>query len=113
MECSRSTPARVFSRVSPAHSSRSTALDYCPHCSNAIVHWRTARIRQHGAKHDGAQTRRAKIREQAALIDIATDAIFVRDLENRIRFWNQGAERMYGWTQAETLGATTNKLFPK
>jgi PAS domain S-box-containing protein len=48
-----------------------------------------------------------KIREQAALLDIATDAILVRDLENRILFWNKGAERLYGWNAAEALGQTT------
>ncbi|WP_416669857.1 PAS domain S-box protein [Egbenema bharatensis] len=52
-----------------------------------------------------------KIREQAALIDIATDAIFVQDLKQRILFWNQGAERLYGWTTAETFGKKTNALF--
>jgi len=52
-----------------------------------------------------------KIREQAALIDIATDAIFVRDLDNNILFWNQGSERLYGWTAAEVLGKTANELF--
>ncbi|GET39904.1 PAS domain S-box protein [Microseira wollei] len=54
-----------------------------------------------------------KIREQAALIDIATDAIFVRDLDNRILFWNQGAERLYGWTAAAALGKTADELFDK
>jgi DNA-binding response OmpR family regulator len=32
-----------------------------------------------------------KIREQAALLDIATDAILVQNLQNQILFWNQGA----------------------
>jgi two-component system, cell cycle sensor histidine kinase and response regulator CckA len=45
-----------------------------------------------------------QIREQAALIDIATDAIFICDLECRILFWNQGAERLYGWSAAEVMG---------
>lgn len=51
-----------------------------------------------------------KIREQAALLDIATDAILVRDLENRILFWNKGAERLYGWSAEEALGQTTTQL---
>ena len=38
-----------------------------------------------------------KIQEQAALLDIATDAIVVRDLNNEIQFWNKGAESIYGW----------------
>jgi PAS domain S-box-containing protein len=51
-----------------------------------------------------------KIREQADLIDIASDAIFVRDLKNHITFWNRGAERLYGWTTAEILGQNTDIL---
>ncbi len=51
-----------------------------------------------------------KIREQAALLNIASDAIFVRDLEDHILFWNSGAERLYGWTAAETLGNKTTEF---
>jgi PAS domain-containing protein len=51
-----------------------------------------------------------KIGEQAALIDIATDAIFVRDLENRILFWNRGAENLYGWTAEESVGKLAHEL---
>lgn len=51
-----------------------------------------------------------KIREQAALIDIASDAIVVRDLSNQIIFWNQGAERLYGWTSDEVLGQNESTL---
>ncbi|WOD38389.1 response regulator [Nodosilinea sp. E11] len=52
-----------------------------------------------------------KIREQAALLDIATDAILVRDVQNQILFWNKGAERLYGWTVEEALGKTVSLLF--
>jgi hypothetical protein len=52
-----------------------------------------------------------KIAEQAVLIDIATDAIFVQDLSDQILFWNQGAERLYGWTTAEATGEKTQSLF--
>ncbi|QHG15155.1 PAS domain S-box protein [Nostoc sp. ATCC 53789] len=52
-----------------------------------------------------------KIAEQAALIDIATDAIFVRDLENRILFWSRGAENLYGWTAEESMGKLAHELF--
>ena len=46
----------------------------------------------------------AHIREQAALLDKAQNAIIVRDLDYRITYWNQGAERLYGWTSDEMLG---------
>ncbi|HEY9671242.1 MAG TPA: PAS domain S-box protein [Waterburya sp.] len=51
-----------------------------------------------------------KIREQAALLDITTDAIVVRDLDNKIQFWNKGAEQLYGWTAQEALGKNINEL---
>ncbi|WP_250123664.1 response regulator [Chroococcidiopsis sp. CCMEE 29] len=51
-----------------------------------------------------------KIREQAALLDIATDAILVRDLDNQILFWNKGAERLYGWKAEEAIGKNAEEL---
>ena len=45
-----------------------------------------------------------RIREQAALLDQAQDAILVRDLDLNILFWNKGAEKIYGWTAAEVVG---------
>lgn len=45
-----------------------------------------------------------KIQEQANLLAIATDAIFVYDLDDRVLFWNRGAERLYGWTVDEVMG---------
>lgn len=52
-----------------------------------------------------------KIREQAALLDIATDAILVRDLHGRILFWNKGAEHLYGWSADAVLGKTDELLY--
>lgn len=46
----------------------------------------------------------AHVREQAALLDIAREAILVKDMDNRIIYWNRGAERTYGWTAAEAIG---------
>lgn len=51
-----------------------------------------------------------KIFEQAMLIDVATDAIFVRGLDSTILFWNNGAESIYGWSSEEALGQNTNEL---
>ncbi|MGC1393134.1 MAG: PAS domain S-box protein, partial [Coleofasciculaceae cyanobacterium] len=54
-----------------------------------------------------------KIREQAALLDIATDAIIVRDLDHKIIFWNKGAERLYGWQATDILGKNCQELLYK
>ena len=45
-----------------------------------------------------------RIREQAALLDAANDAIYVRTLDHTVTYWNDGAERLYGRTRAEVLG---------
>lgn len=52
----------------------------------------------------------AQLREQAALLDKAQDAILVRDLDDRILFWNKSAELMYGWTAVEALGKKADNL---
>lgn len=51
-----------------------------------------------------------KIQQQASLLDIASDAIFVHDLEHQILYWNQGSERLYGWTAAEASGRDAREL---
>ncbi|MEO8451759.1 MAG: PAS domain S-box protein [Gemmatimonadota bacterium] len=61
---------------------------------------------------DVTQQRRAddRLREQASLLDKAQDAILVRDLDNRITFWNKGAERLYGWSVEEAVGRIESEL---
>lgn len=51
-----------------------------------------------------------KQRKQALLLDLASDAICVRDLEDRIVYWNQGAETLYGWTSEEAIGCVSHDL---
>ena len=63
-------------------------------------------------RNDITERKRAEeqIREQAALLDKAQDAILVRDMDDRILFWNESAERMYGWTEQEVIGKTADEV---
>ncbi len=54
-----------------------------------------------------------RIRQQAALLDAALDAIFVTDLQGRILYWNKSAERIHGWKQAEVLGRFAEEFLHK
>jgi PAS domain S-box-containing protein len=44
-----------------------------------------------------------QVREQAALLNKARDAIIVREVNGGVTFWNQSAENLYGWSLAEAL----------
>jgi PAS domain S-box-containing protein len=61
---------------------------------------RTEELRQSEAHH----------RERAELLELATEAIIVRDFEGAIRFWNAGAESLYGWQREEVLGGDLHQL---
>jgi diguanylate cyclase (GGDEF)-like protein/PAS domain S-box-containing protein len=53
----------------------------------------------------------ATLTEQAELLDLAHDAILVWDLHSgAIRFWNRGAEELYGWNKADVLGRTPQAI---
>lgn len=61
--------------------------------------------------------REATYREQAELLELTHDAIFVCGLDSKIIYWNRAAERLYGWSKAEARGTITHELlktqFPK
>lgn len=51
-----------------------------------------------------------RLREQAELLNHAQDAIIVRGLDHRIIFWNQGAEKIYGWAAQDAVGRDIREL---
>ena len=57
-----------------------------------------------------AQDRQRKLREQAGLLDLTQDAVFSRDADDRIEFWNRGAEDLYGWHRTEAVGRVAHEL---
>jgi PAS domain S-box-containing protein len=50
------------------------------------------------------------LRERAELLELASEAIMVRDTSGTIRFWNAGAETLYGWTREEAVGQNAHTL---
>ena len=55
--------------------------------------------------------------QQASLLDLAHDPIFVRSMGGVITYWNRGAQELYGWTAEQAVGKRTQDLlrtvFPK
>ncbi|MFW9257471.1 response regulator [Nostoc sp. CALU 546] len=79
-------------------------------CASIDISERQAAMRERQAALCERKLAEEKIREQAALLDVTTDAICVRDLNNQIIFWNQGAETLYGWKATEAWGKNASEL---
>jgi PAS domain S-box-containing protein len=61
---------------------------------------------------DVAERRQERIAtaEQAALLELTQDSVFVIDMEGRVQFWSRGAEAMLGYTKAEATGKIAHEL---
>ena len=66
-----------------------------------------------GTLQDVTESRRAEeqLIEQARLLELTQDAILVRGLDDRVQFWNRGAEALYGVPRAEAIGKKDADLF--
>lgn len=64
-------------------------------------------------RHDitGLKLAEEQIRQQANLLDKSQDAILVRDMDDRVIYWNKSAERTYGWRVDEVIGKRTTDLY--
>lgn len=54
---------------------------------------------------------RCMIEAQARLLQLPSDAIVIRDSEDRIVYWNKGAELLFGWAEEEAIGRQRHELF--
>ncbi len=50
------------------------------------------------------------LRQNLQMLDLASDALIIRERDGTINYWNQGAERMYGWTKQEALDRVIHRL---
>src|ERR1700691_4303756 len=48
--------------------------------------------------------------QQASLLNLTHDTIFVRDMSDIITYWNRGAEELYGWSPQEAVGKHRQQL---
>ena len=84
-----------------------------------IGHWMEANAQLENEVRDRRdielrlRTSEASYRDQAELLNLTHDAIFVRDLEDRIVYWNRAAERLYGWHADEARGQVARDLLQK
>ncbi len=66
--------------------------------------------RSHDELELRVKERTAELRKQAELLELAHEAIVVRDLDSRVTFWNRGAEEKYGFTGEQAMGRVTHNL---
>ncbi|MFM0060865.1 PAS domain S-box protein [Paraburkholderia phytofirmans] len=50
------------------------------------------------------------LQEQVELLNLAHDAIVVHDMDDRITFWNHGAQTLYGWTADQAIGQSLQEM---
>jgi PAS domain S-box-containing protein len=48
--------------------------------------------------------------QQASLLNLTHDTIFVRDMSDVITYWNRGAQELYGWAAEDTIGKNSQQL---
>jgi PAS domain S-box-containing protein len=51
-----------------------------------------------------------ELREQARLLDLTHDSVFSRSMDDKITYWNRGAEELYGWNREEAVGHVCHQL---
>src|SRR5579871_6726821 len=52
----------------------------------------------------------AGLRTRADLLELASEAVIMRDLKGTIQFWNSGAESLYGWSREQAIGQDLHRL---
>lgn len=67
-------------------------------------------VTEHKSSHEAMHMQNYQLRDQLNMLELAHDAIIVRDLNNTVMYWNNGAERNYGWAKHEAVGANYQEV---
>ncbi len=59
---------------------------------------------------DNLQAEVVERTQQASLLNLTHDTIFVRDMNDVITYWNRGAEELYGFAAEEAVGKSSRAL---
>jgi PAS domain S-box-containing protein len=101
-----------FFFVEPLHTLNVTSADLPYFISFAafaiLVSWFAA-VRRRVERHlvqsrDELKNEVAERTQQASLLNLTHDSIFVRDMDDIITYWNRGSEELYGWTAEQAIG---------
>jgi len=80
----------------------------------ALITWFSSRRRSVEQEllrsRDELQKEVAARTQQARLLDLTHDTIFVRDMNDVITYWNRGAQELYGWTAEQAVGKRSHDL---
>jgi PAS domain S-box-containing protein len=80
----------------------------------SLVTWfSTVRRRVEGElrqTRDDLEIEVAERTQQASLLNLTHDTIFVRDMSDIITYWNRGAQELYGWMSEEAIGKRAHEL---
>ena len=60
--------------------------------------------------YEDTRSTEESLREQASLLSLTHDAIFVCHMNGVLKYWNRGAQELYGWTAEEAIGNVTHDL---
>jgi PAS domain S-box-containing protein len=56
------------------------------------------------------EERTRELRERADLLELASEAVIVRDATGLLQYWNSGAEILYGWKREEVVGSYIHEV---
>ena len=70
-----------------------------------------SRALRESEERKGRRQAESRSRDLADFLNQVSEGIYITDLEDRVIYWNVGAERLFGWRADEVMGRTTEEFF--